>query len=275
MKFLKEESVHEFKLNDFYRYGLAMIGYKDGVAYTYFEDKLNFDSVYSTSGDSVRLKSVKLSKQSEKAFFKRVRKFTNGKGLKHDVKKDLMFEAFFESDKKRKQKVQDMVNFRREMQEYVFPLYYLDVLDYHVSIRRIKERRDAIEAAWESSSLVFVKADYSRAYLRKRNMREVSELTSRTIGLLGNRGDACVLSKGRGEYFNAYFSKEGRSGEVRFGFETEESKGEDLKLILKKENGYWVGNSPYEEEVVLYFIESDFELGVKEVNKAVGLPEEK
>ena len=130
MRYAPDKGVHDFKLNDFYRYGLAVIGYKGDSAYTFFESKLSFDSVYATTGDSVRLKSIGLKSQSENEFFKTVKKFAKGKSFKTDIKKDLLFEKFLQSEKKRQFKLQEMVNFRREMQEYVFPLYYLNRRDY-------------------------------------------------------------------------------------------------------------------------------------------------
>ena len=130
MRYAPDTGVHDFKLNDFYRYGLAVIGYKGDSTYTFFESKLSFDSVYATTGDSVRLKSIVLNSQSENEFFKTVKKFAKGNSFKKDIKKDLLFEKFFQSEKKRQFKLQEMVNFRREMQEYVFPLYYLNRRDY-------------------------------------------------------------------------------------------------------------------------------------------------
>lgn len=123
-----------FKLNDFYRYGLAVIGYKGDSSFTYFEPQIKSDSVYSTSGDSVRIKSVELKNSSEKEFFKQVNQFTKSKGFKGDLKKDLLYQKFFHQEEKRQMKLQEMINFRREMQEYVFPVYYLSMDMYYRKI---------------------------------------------------------------------------------------------------------------------------------------------
>ena len=99
MRYAQDKGVHDFKLNDFYRYGLAVIGYRGDSTYTFFESKLSFDSVYATMGDSVRLKSIALKSQSENEFFKTVKKFAKGKSFKTDIKKDLLFEKFLQSEK--------------------------------------------------------------------------------------------------------------------------------------------------------------------------------
>ena len=93
MRYATDKGVHDFKLNDFYRYGLAVIGYKGDSTYTFFESKLSFDSVYATTGDSVRLKSIVLKSQSENEFFKTVKKCAKGKSFKTDIKKDLLLKV--------------------------------------------------------------------------------------------------------------------------------------------------------------------------------------
>lgn len=137
IRYAPDKGLHDFKLNDFYRYGLAVIGYKGDSTYTFFESKLSFDSVYATTVDSVRLKAIALKSQSENEFFKTVKKFAKGKSFKTDIKKDLLFEKFLQSEKKRQFKLLEILNFRREMQEYVFPLYYLNKHDYIFDFRGV------------------------------------------------------------------------------------------------------------------------------------------
>lgn len=121
-----------FKINDFYKNGLAIIGYKNDEAYTFFESTITADEVKVTKGDSLRIKQVTLKRQSEKEFYKNIQRLTGRRGLKKEVKRDQAFQEFFHQDKKRKQKLASMVDFRRELQEYVFPLYYLSGGQYKI-----------------------------------------------------------------------------------------------------------------------------------------------
>ena len=123
-------SAISLKINDFYRYGFAMIGYRGDSCFTYFESALMYDSVLVGKNDSVRIKNVVLKSQSENNFFKRIKRFSGNKSFKTDLKKDLLFQRFFQEEKIRKVKLQELVSFRREVQEYVFPRYYLCTMHY-------------------------------------------------------------------------------------------------------------------------------------------------
>ena len=198
MRYAPDKGVHDFKLNDFYRYGLAVIGYKGDSAYTFFESKLSFDSVYATMGDSVRLKSIVLKSNSEKEFFKTVKKFAKGKSFKTDIKKDLLFEKFLQFEKKRQFKLQDMVNFRREMQEYVFPLYYLDPNDYKLPYDRIRAEKGLTKKG-SDRSLIFVKCKHNFKDLREKGELEISEYVAKSLGLIDKLGRTYLQIDKRGQ----------------------------------------------------------------------------
>ena len=262
MRYAPDKGVHDFKLNDFYRYGLAVIGYRGNSTYTFFESRLYSDSVYATTGDSVRLKSIVLKSQSEKEFFKTVKKFAKGKSFKTDIKKDLLFEKFFQSEKKRQFKLQEMVNFRREMQEYIFPLYYLEPNDYKLPYNRIRVEKDLTKKG-SDRSLIFVMCKHNFKDLREKDELKTSEYVAKSLGLIDKLGRTYFQIDKRGEFLNIRFLEDESGGMIYFEFQ-KNMEEEFNDMPLNKIGHYWVANSLNEKGLKLYFIESDFELIVSE-----------
>lgn len=271
MNYIESSDKHVFKLNDFYRYGLAVIGYKGDSAFTYFEPLVKSDSVYATSGDSVRLKSVELKSQSEKDFYKTIKRFSKNSSFKTDVKKDLLFEKFFQEEKARQFKLQEMINFRREIQEYVFPVYYLSPDQYELDCKRRKaERLTGFKKS--DLALVFIKAEYNREDIKKRHQERFIGFAAQTLGFIDKEGIAYAQVDKRGEYFNARFLKEGIKGILSFDFVKEaESEVENFSMV--KQDQYWVANSFKERGLKLFFIESDFEVLISEVASSFEMDE--
>lgn len=266
MRYAPDKGVHDFKLNDFYRYGLAVIGYKGDSTYTFFESKLSFDSVYATTGDSVRLKSIGLKSQSENEFFKTVKKFAKGKSFKTDIKKDLLFEKFLQSEKKRQFKLQEMVNFRREMQEYVFPLYYLGPNDYKLSYNRIRVEKGLTKNS-SDRSLIFVKSKHNFKDLKEKE--ELNEYESKSLGLLDKLGRTYLQFDKRGKFLNIRFLEDESGGMIYFEFQKNMER-EFNDLPLNKIGHYWVAEYPLVRGMKLFFIESNFELLVSEFKNTSG-----
>ena len=260
MRYATDKGVHDFKLNDFYRYGLAVIGYKGDSVYTFFESKLSFDSVYATMGDSVRLKSIVLKSQSENEFFKTVKKFSKGKSFKTDIKKDMLFEKFLQSEKKRQFKLQEMVNFRREMQEYVFPLYYLEPNNYKLPYNRIRAVKIWNEKG-SDRSLIFVKSKHNFKDLREKE--ELNEYESKSLGLLDKLGRTYLQFDKRGKFLNIRFLEDESGGMIYFEFQKNMER-EFNDVPVKKIGHYWVAEYPLVRGMKLFFIESNFELLVSE-----------
>lgn len=115
----QDSSKYGKSLNNNYKYSLGIIAYKGDQAYTWFEETLWKEKMmYRTP-----------QKGGEKEFYQKIKAYSKTDVAK-DVKSDLKYQKKLMSYQGAKNKEREMIRFREDIQEYVFPNDSLDERNY-------------------------------------------------------------------------------------------------------------------------------------------------
>lgn len=114
-----DSSKYGKSLNNNYKYSLGIIAYKGDQAHTWFEETLWKEKMmYRTP-----------QKGGEKEFYQKIKAYSKTDVAK-DVKSDLKYQKKLMSYQGAKNKEREMIRFREDIQEYVFPNDSLDERNY-------------------------------------------------------------------------------------------------------------------------------------------------
>jgi hypothetical protein len=256
---LRSKDVNEFKfsLNDYYKYGVAIIGYRGEEVFTFFEDEITFDDETTFGKERLLSKKISLEKSKSSTFYKKIGRFTKS-SVKSDIKKDLAYLEFQIEDNSRKIKQNEMINFRREMQEYIFPLYYVADGDY-LKTPRSKINIERSNNNNNNNGLEGVLLEKGYSLVRIEDSKELYELDSlATKSYFGPMGSSLVYMFGRNKLFNKVFIDNDYGSDLKV--ENYRKEGGSIYLNnmeIIKDKGYWVAKL---EEGSIYFIEQDIEV---------------
>ncbi len=240
-----------YKLNDYYNYALAVIAYKGDSVFTYFEENIQYSKT-TDKRDLVMDKFIDLQYGNEKEFFKTIAGFTGTKEFKKEIKSDVNYHNFKHQNNLRRIKQNEMIAFRRAIQEFVFPLYYLSAEHY---LSSLDDNLDVLKNPFPITDMPIVNSK-SLVMVKCEGLED--DCNPHTFYILGKNGESCVMNTD----FLDTISDIGTNNWLL------KNKGNDYVIeftrdntilssyALQKEGNYWVAKT---KNRILKFVEYDFE----------------